>query len=94
MGGGVATKRAVMQLPFDVDEQAAGADPEQVRARPSFPELLVHERHPGLRFLGRRDPTGRLEAHGVIGIDLEEAADLIGHDQSDRQGRVDRRLAS
>src|SRR5690606_22163770 len=85
-GHGVPVRRrvpagdVVLELPFDVAEERAGAEAEEVRAEPRVAQLLLHEDEPLERLLGGADPAGRLEADAIPGA-LVVLPDRAGHDQ-------------
>ncbi len=92
MGGGVAAGGVVVELAFDIGEQAAGANAETGSVQPGGAELLAHEDLPGERLLGAADAAGGFEADDLAGARVE-GADGAGHHQADGQGGVDGFLA-
>ena len=53
----------VEDLPFDISQQSAGPDTEEMVVCPFIPELFLHQEEPGQHVLCRTDATRWLESH-------------------------------
>jgi hypothetical protein len=56
------TRHVVIELAFDVVEQGAGADAEEVWLQPAVAQLLLHQKQPVKRVFGGPQTTGGFEA--------------------------------
>ena len=82
----------VLELPLDVGEQRARAEPEQVGAQPAVAQLFLHQIQVLERILRGANAAGRLEADRVAGL-LEVLADHPAHHDAERNRRVHAFLA-
>ena len=64
---GVPPRDGVLELSFDVGQQGAGAEPEEVGPKPAIAELVLEHRQPVEALLGGANAAGRLEADKVAG---------------------------
>lgn len=63
MPGSISPCHPVEKLTFDVTEESAGSNPEQVWLCPIIAQLFFHHGHPGQGVLGTTYPSGWLEAN-------------------------------
>ncbi len=59
----VVPGQMMLQLPLDIAQHAAGADPKQRRLQPRPSQLVLHQGQPVRRLLRRANAARRLESH-------------------------------
>src|SRR5688572_623937 len=89
--GRITSRGKVLELTFDVRQEAAGAEAEERRLHVLAAQLLLHQDQPRQRVLGLADAACRLEADAEAGL-LPVLADGAHHHQRHRQRGVDRLL--
>src|SRR5690348_16169468 len=87
MAGRVSASHEMLELPLDVREESARADPEQIRPQPAVAELVLHEIHVLEHVLGAANTTCWFEANGVSCL-LLVLADHPRHHQREGERRI------
>ncbi len=80
MIGRVIAGHTVLQLAFDVGQQAGRADAKELRLQPFAAQFFCHHREVLQRRFGRRNSTGRLETHAKA-VTLKVLANGTRHGQ-------------
>src|SRR5947209_16550413 len=89
---GVAPGHEMLELAFDIGEQCARSDAEEIGTKPPVSQLLLHEEHVLEDVLRGADATGRLEADGVACL-LVELTNHAGHNEGEGERCVHALLA-